>query len=431
MAAVIHDPIPEDCGGAFASAFGDQLARAANTLEWPATIRAEAKRTLITQLARRWLGCAITAFVADGGAPASAFAWQTFLVKYPVCTRLFAESEHAWRRDCEQLGAAVAHGYPDAVIADVEHSAGFLGSRRSAHVLTFADGRRAVYRPYTLPAAAWFMDVCAELNDELELPLHIRAVRIEGEHTWDELVENASCAPADVRAYFVRAGMLVRLLEATRALDMHLKNVRMNGAHPVILDLEGILAWRGASSPAAAGFLPISTVGSQGERVDLGGLHPGGSLTLPVRLPVLRDGGFVDEAPVKDIAPTIPAPIRDHVDDVVAGYRALDAALGRCALEPLAARAMTFKTSVFGRSGINYRALLFASIAPPLLRSEDRREQFLQANAEPFELSSLRSLRAVRYVGTPPRPDFRPHAADGLPAREAVVRAMIAADPTS
>lgn len=429
MAAVIHDPIPEQYGGAFASAFSDQLVRAANAIEWRPTISADAKRALVTQLARRWLGCALTAFVADGGAPTSAFAWQTFLVKYPVCTRLFAESEHAWRRDCEQLSAAIAKTYPDAVLANVEHRAGFLGSRRSAHVLTFGDGHRTVYRPYTLPAAAWFMDVCAALNAELELPLHVRAVRVEGEHTWDDFVESAPCATADIRAYFVRAGMVVRLFEAVRAVDMHVRNVRMIGAHPVILDLEGILAWRGAPSPAAAGFLPVAIRGAGGERVDLGGLNPGGSLTLPVHQPVLRDGRFVDEAPVKDIAPTVPAPTREHVDDILEGYRALDAALGRVSLEPLAARATTFKSSVFGRSGMAYRALLFASIAPPLLRSEELREQFLQANAEPIELSSLRSLRDVRYVGTPPVPSLRPHTADALAASEAVVRATIAAEP--
>ncbi len=323
-------------------------------------------------------------------------------MKYPVCTRLFAESEHAWRRDCEQLEAAVVQAFPSAIIANVEHRAGFLGSRRSAHVLTFVDGRRAVYRPYALPAAAWFMEVCSALNAELELPLHVRDLRVVGEHTWDEHVESAPCAPAEVRAYFVRAGMVTRLFEASRAVDMHVRNVRLIGAHPVILDLEGILAWRGAPSPAAAGFLPVATRGPRGERVDLGGLNPGGSLTLPVRQPVLKGGAFVDESPVKDIAPTVPAPIREHVDEIIEGYRALDAALGRASLDALVARATTFKTSVFGRSGMAYRALLFASIAPDLLRSEQLREEFLQANAEDHELSSLRSLRAVRYIAAEP-----------------------------
>ena len=429
MAALIHDPIPEEYGGAFAGAFAGQLERAANAFEWRPTVGPDARRALVTQLARRWLGCALTAFVADGGAPTSNFSWQTFLVKYPVCTRLFAESEAAWRRDCEQLEAAIAQEFPDAVLAAVEHHSGFLGSRRSAHVLTLTDGRRTVYRPYTLPAAAWFMDVCATLNAELALPLHVRKLRVEGEHTWDVVVDPAPCVADDVRAYFVRAGMVVRLFEAVHAVDMHVKNVRMVGAHPVILDLEGVLAWRGGPSPAAAGFLPVATRGPRGERVDLGGLHPGGSLTLPARQPVLRDGVFVDESPVKDIAPTVPAPIRDHVDDVIEGYRALDAALGRVSLESLAARAATFKTSVFGRSGVAYRALLFASVAPALLRSEQLREEFLQANAEAHELSSLRSLRAVRYVGTAPAPSLRPHSAERLAAGEAIVRATIAAEP--
>jgi hypothetical protein len=427
MAVVIHDPIPEQYGGAFASAFAGQLERAANAVEWHATIGPDAKRALITQLAQRWLGCALTAFVADGGAPTSTFAWQTFLVKYPVCMRLFAESEHAWRRDCEQLEAAVVQAFPSAIVANVEHRAGFLGSRRSAHVLTFVDGRRAVYRPYALPAAAWFMDVCAALNAELELPLHVRAIRVDGEHTWDDFVESAPCE--DVRAYFVRAGMVTRLFEAVRAVDMHVRNVRLIGAHPVILDLEGILAWRGAPSPAAAGFLPVATRGPRGERVDLGGLNPGGSLTLPVRQPVLRGGAFVDEAPVKDIAPTVPAAIREHVEEIIEGYRALDAALGRASLDALVARAATFKTSVFGRSGMAYRALLFASIAPDLLRSEQLREAFLLANAEDYELSSLRSLRDVRYIGTAPVPTLRPHSAEALAAGEAIVRATIAAEP--
>jgi len=430
MAAVIHDPIPERHGGAYVGAFADQLVRASSALDKIPNLSAEARRALVTQLAHRWLGCAVTAFVADGGAPVGAFAWQTFLVKYPVCTRLFAESEHAWRRDCELLSAAVERAFPEAVVANVEHRAGFLGSRRSAHVLTFVDGRRTVYRPYALPAAAWFMDVCTELNAHLELPLHVRALRVEGEHTWDDFVDAAPCERAeDIRAYFVRAGMLVRLFEAVRAVDMHVRNVRLVGAHPVILDLEGILAWRGEPSPAAAGFLPVATRGPNGERVDLGGLHPGGMLTLPVRQPVLRGGRFEDEAPTRQIAPTMPAPIRAHVDEVLAGYRELNTILGRVSLDHFVERAATFKTSVFKRSGMAYRALLLVSMTPGLLHGDALREQFILAHADPIERSSLRSLRAVRYVGTAPVPDFRPHGAEVLAASEGLIRAMIAAEP--
>ena len=36
---------------------------------------------------------------------------------------------------------------------------------------------------------------------------------------------------------------------------------------------------------------------------------------------------------------------------------------------------------------------------------------------------------AVRYVGAPPVPSLRPHAADRLAASEAIVRATIAAEP--
>lgn len=416
---MIHDPIPEHHGGAYVDAFTAQLVRAAGVLDGNAGIDDAARRSLVTQLLRRWLGCAITAFVADKGAPMSDGAWRTFLVKYPVCTRLFAESEQLWRRDCERLLAATAREVPGVALTGIDHHAGFLGSRRSAHVLAFANGRRLVYRPYALPAAAWFMDLCAALGDDL----HRRAIRVDGDHTWDEFVDAAPCPPEAAGPFFRRAGMLVRLFEAVRAKDMHVRNVRLVGAHPVVLDLEGVLAHRDAPSPVAAGFLPVVFRGGNGERSELGGLHPGGTVTLPVRQPRLRDGVFEDIYPSRTLAATIPAPLHAHVDDVVAGYHAMNAAFARVDLGSF--ERIAFKTAVFVRPGVEYRALLYASMHPALLVDERLRDRYIHEHAQPIERAAMRSLISLRYVATAPAPSFVPHDAERLGVAEAAIRASL------
>lgn len=413
--------LDEAHGAAYVHAFAGQLARAATVLDGAAALAPTARADLVGQLARRWLGCTLTAFVADGGAPDDAAGWYAFLARYPVCRRLLAESEHAWRADCARLLAALAADAPAAQLVRVSHHAGLFASRRSAYLLALADGRAPIYRADPLPAAAWFLDLCRALAPHLPLPLHVRALRVADDHTWDEPVAAAPC-PADAHArYFVRCGMLLRLAEATRALDLHVRNLRMAGEHPVILDLEGVLAHREAPSLTAAGLLHPT----------LGGLHPGGEVALPTRQPRLRDGAFELVAPQKRVDPTIPAPLAAHTDELAAGYTALDAALAALDPAPWLARAAALRSRVFGRPGMAVRSLLFDSAAPALLRDEAARDAFLAEHAAPLERGFFRSLRAPRFVGAPPVPALARHPPDVLAARLAEIHELCAAAATT
>ena len=94
----------------------------------------------------------------------------------------------------------------------------------------------------------------------------------------------------------------------------------------------------------------------------------------------------------------MPAPIGDHVDDLLAGWDELDACLGagrprrRCWRRPATCRAATSATA----ARPTHRAL-FGSLALPLLRSEDSRDRWLVSlGLDEVEVAALRGLEIPR-----------------------------------
>ena len=111
---------------------------------------------------------------------------------------------------------------------------------RMALVLTFADGRRVLYKPRDCAVDTLFGGLVARwFADDLVVP---RTLARDG-YGWCEFVERAPVADeGEVRAYFRRLGRVFALAQALGSTDLHAENWLACGARPALVDLETVLA---------------------------------------------------------------------------------------------------------------------------------------------------------------------------------------------
>jgi lantibiotic modifying enzyme len=233
---------------------------------------------------------AFAAWTADGGLAALAG-------RLPVLARLLGTHLEHWvaataelldrlAADRRLLRAAFAGGRPlgrvRAVAAALSdpHRGG-----RTVSVLEFASGCRVVYKPRPLGVdAAWqalLRWLAGRTSGPAPRPL---AVLDRGAYGWMEHAAPRPCRSAREEArYHERAGALLCLAYALGGSDLHAENVAAAGPHPVLVDLEMLLAAprRGAGGGAAAahvasvlrtGLLPQWVPGLRGAARREGGL---------------------------------------------------------------------------------------------------------------------------------------------------------------
>jgi type 2 lantibiotic biosynthesis protein LanM len=404
-------------------------------------VLASARRDLMVVLARRLTRVCLRVLareqqvidaLAAVGSPSqldgSAAAWGDRFQEYPVLADLVAQTTLDFREfvvemlsrladDRELLGRQIFGGRPLAALARVRGDAGDVHARgRSVAVLRFEDGSGVVYKPKDLRVTRAVIDLCRFFNAAgLPLALHVREVLPRTGYTWEELVPAAPCCDADeVRRFHVRMGMLVRLLELLEGRDFWLDNVIAAGEHPILIDLEMVLQPRRRAAASATdaeraadeqlresaanlGVLSAPVAIAAGLAAeDLGALTPSRELRLPVAaVPAhealtgaprpSRDGYIlwtpVDHAPVLDGAS---ARAVDHVEALVEGYRAMQAAIFArreellSASGPLAALAGLPVRVVHTSTWRSIRAL-HAGLDPDLLTDVARREAYFAA----------------------------------------------------
>src|SRR5262249_45492348 len=111
---------------------------------------------------------------------------------------------------------------------------------RSVAILFFSDGRRLVYKPTDLRIAREVLNFFQEVNrcdSLLELP--VRRLLVQDGYAWEEYVHARTCEnTAEIRRYYFRYGMLLRLLQLLGARDFWLDNLISSGEYPVFVDLE-------------------------------------------------------------------------------------------------------------------------------------------------------------------------------------------------
>lgn len=146
------------------------------------------------------------------------------------------------KKVAQQLFTADMIGFPIALsdsLAD-RHNHG-----RTTQIVTLSCGRKLVYKPRDMRLESSFYDFARQLGfDALYKPTYV----LSESYGWMEFVSTESCiSEKQVRGFYVEAGMLLSLMYALEAEDIHAENLIAHGQHPVIVDLE-MLFHRNADS---------------------------------------------------------------------------------------------------------------------------------------------------------------------------------------
>jgi type 2 lantibiotic biosynthesis protein LanM len=246
---------------------------------------------------------------------------KALLEQYPVLVRRVATTTVNWQSSTIALLSRLSasrhtlhqkffNGSDPGPLVAVETSGDTHCNGQAVHILTFADGRRLVYKPRSVAMENFFFDLVGWLNRS-GLEPDMKEVRTldEGGFGWMEFVEAQPCQTKDqVERFFFRQGAQIALAYILGGADLHYENAIAHGEYPVLVDLETLfqtpllsndltgataLGWRALRMSIMGTALlpePIFMAGDQ-HWVDLSALgHREGQLT-PFRVPVWRAGG--------------------------------------------------------------------------------------------------------------------------------------------
>jgi type 2 lantibiotic biosynthesis protein LanM len=441
-----------------------------------------AARTLVRELAR-----ARDRGELAGDTPAARFLDFThrlvggseladFLAGYPVLARVLGEScrqgveghlELLARlaEDREALVTGLLDGRDPGALIAVEPGGDAHRGGRCTATLTFADGRRVIYKPRALDLHQHFNEIVAWLNGKTALG--IRTVRLlpRDGYGWLEYVVHEPCQDlAGVRRFYHRQGALLALLYVLDGTDMHYENLIAVGDQPVLVDVETLFhpshlpvaslsrdpAYRTlVSSVYRTALLPLLVSGEHGV-ADMSGLGGDDDAMAPMSvvdwadsgldsMHLVRRPGRTRSAANRPMLDGVMMDPRDHEIAVVTGFRMAyeaitwhrDELLGP---DGLLARCASDQIRFVPRSTSLYTGLLDESTHPDALRDAAGRSQLLDLlwDADeslhaivPYELADL-------WAGDVPlfttRPDSRDvWASDGTRIADVLATAGLAA----
>lgn len=339
--------------------------------------------------------------------------------RYPVLARLLAcmtqSAAEAGTELLERLAAdrgaligTLLHGADPGPVTAIEPGQGDCHQQgRSVCIVSFADGRKLVYKPRAIDTYAEFGRAAQWLNRQLgDDCLRTAEVLVRPGYGWMEFIqfEPLRC-PQDATRFYQRAGTLIAVMHALHATDMHFENIIACGDRPIPVDVETIMhpdlpipdnvtiadpaAHALAGSVRRTGLLPYFTIGENGmlDRSGLGG-DPEARCPEPVpdwdppgsaaaRL-VLRPTALPRAAanrPWSDGEVTEPA---DYQPEILSGFRlGYDAiARHRDAFADLVGF-FSSATRVVIRPTSGYANLMWESTDPALLRDATDRDRAL------------------------------------------------------
>lgn len=231
---------------------------------------------------------------------------------------------------------------------------------RTVTSLSFADGRRVIYRPRSVTAEHWFGGVLSWLNQRLpQASLRHAAVLPRSGYGWVEFIDHQR--PVDVDRFYRHCGMLLAVLYVLDARGLEPGNLVTSSDCPVPVKLETLFH----PSPAAPAGSPDPAVAMLAASVHRTGLLQ--AMSAPARRVRLGPAGLAD--------PADPEPA-DAERAVLAGFRlGYDAiAADRAAFTRLASSARDLDVRLLARPTSEYRRLLSSSLAPDLLNDLGERE---------------------------------------------------------
>lgn len=120
---------------------------------------------------------------------------------------------------------------------------------RSVIALTFASGRKLVYKPKNLGLEVAFCQFLEWCNQELTLgqnhpSLNLKVLQVinRGDYGWVEYIEQKPCEDeAAAQRFYIRAGMLLCLLYVLGGTDCHNENLIACGENLVLVDMETVM----------------------------------------------------------------------------------------------------------------------------------------------------------------------------------------------
>lgn len=359
-------------------------------------------------------------FVADRCRPGELAA---LFADYPVLARLLAQTTEQTIRarqelfarfaaDREALVDAVLDGTDPGPVIAVDAVGDTHDDGRCVATLTFADGRKVVYKPRPIDAHTHFNALLSWVSERTGLDLTGVPLVARAAYGWSGFIRQQACTTTtQVRAFYRRQGALLAVLHALDATDMHCENVVAAGDQPVIVDVETLLhprlAWLSVlgEDPAAealnasvqrTALLPMILMGESGIH-DVSGLGGDAGAPIPVAAPTWVDGGrdtmrlrrAVVAATAAQNRPELAGRVIDpgaHEPSLLAGFRLAYDTLRAGAAQllapegPLAAFA-TDTTRCVLRPTRAYAALLQEATHPTVLRAAAARDALFETLA--------------------------------------------------
>jgi type 2 lantibiotic biosynthesis protein LanM len=399
-------------GDAFATALGRRLARLAAPAMAAQLAAARAGHRLDGDGERE----RVADFVRRQCTPAGLAA---LVEAYPVLARLLADAsvqaaEAAlellirFAADRAALVETLLSGVDPGPVTAIEPG---LGDRhqqgRTVTALSFADGRRVIYKPRSVQAHVWFGEVAAWLGERVpRAGLRTPAAVARPGYGWLEFIARRDLTrPGEATEFYRREGVLLAALYALHAGDVHCENLIASGDQPVMVDVETLFhpllpSTLASPDPAIAALaasvhrtalLPYSAIADDGAADqsgmagDTGPDYPGGVLDWdPSAGGQLRLGwqpgpsaGTRNRPGIdgEDIAPT------GYEAAVLAGFRlGYDAIAGdRPAFRALLKSGADLEVRVVARPSSQYGRLLDEAADPARLRDARDRDEVLAA----------------------------------------------------
>lgn len=383
----------------------------------------------------------------------------TLFTRYPVLARLLGTAAMTAADAGVELLARLAadraalvetllQGRDPGPVTAIEPGLGDPHQRgRSVCVVHFADGRTVVYKPRALAVHERFNEVVDWLNGRLPgCDLRTARTLARPAYGWVEFVEARPLAgPADARSFYRRAGVLLAILHALHATDVHCENLIACGDQPIVIDVETIFhpdlprpdtvtvadpaAHALATSVQRTALLPYVTVGEHG-LIDQSGMGGDPGTTFPASALAWEPPASAASRLIRRPAPFPGARNRpraggmviepaDHEADVLDGFRLGYGEIvdNRAEFIRLIESFGEVQTRVVVRPSRGYEQLMEESTEPDLLRDALDRDKALDvldhASARHHLWRRLAPYeRAALWAGDIPLVTGRPGARD-------------------
>ncbi|MGC4808922.1 type 2 lanthipeptide synthetase LanM [Micromonospora sp. DT228] len=176
---------------------------------------------------------------------------------------------------------------------------------RAVSLLTFADGRRLVYKPRQMEIERAFNRFVTRINSATGLDLPVLRVWCAPGCGWQEHADGS--APGEPDHYYRACGHLLAVLHLLRASDMHFENVLNHCGGPVVVDAESLFSvnrrvggdgdagvWALAGTAFSVGMLPtrLTDPADEDRSMDIGflGYEPGQEAVTAAPVVTAGDG---------------------------------------------------------------------------------------------------------------------------------------------